>query len=458
MQLKTVKTACLLCSALFLVGCSEPSTAIRVRIDASDEVSSSLSTLYLAALTEDGFLLWEHQWEAPIDFPANLTFTMGEHREIQFVAQALDSQGVLIDEDTFLTRFIDGQVNWIDLTLDECTECSADGDADIDADADGDADEDDTDVDIDEEVDADPDYDFDLETMYVNPGCDEAVDKIGIDAAWTQLEAGIEFLHVTQWTRRWALNLSTNEWVEEMATSDMALDWTVNTEPDTAVNPGQDPTVQANGIDAAFTISNGTTDIYLIVIAETMFWTYSIETGAWIGASGFVPMRGLFHEFLDLQGITGGVCAASGFETTNPGEDSAVIAHGIRTISRYSGDAFRLGDATRMWYGAYNPSTLALNFSCLYQPHAQAFEQSGDPNCTSDPEGVINPGCHSSVRDRGINSSYFTRGDGYFHVTQANRHWAFSSSERVWIEGEYTDDIAAKFREFLPGCDAVVVE
>lgn len=436
--------------ALWVVvtGCGEDATALRVQVEASEQVAASLSSLELRASSTAGEVRWSKQWSAPIDFPTDLTFTKGADSDVIFEALALDQIGNVLAEDAMSASFIDQQVNWVELVLDECTGCS-DGDSDVDSDSDTDSD-----TDSDSDSDSDADSDIDTNIMYVNPGCDPAVNAYGIDAAWTQGSASNELLLVTQGNRRWALNLSTNMWSQLLTTSDLAAHWALTTAPDTELNPGNVPEVQASGITAAWTMNRSPTEQLLVVVAGTRHFTFDYTMGTWLEENG---QYGILHEIFISQGEEPWGCPGGSTPEVNPGNDELIQTEGVRSVSPYgTGGALRIAGASQLWYASLLVSTFTFQFTCYHATQSTGFIQAGNPTCES---SDVNPGCDTAVAERGIDASWWTSADGVFHVTQGTRHWGLQTTGTVeWLADEYHTNMAEAWMATTePDCSSTLL-
>jgi hypothetical protein len=446
--------ALLAAASALAAGCGEAPTALRVKIDASPDIASSIAILELRAANTTGEALWSNRWNAPIEFPADLTFTPGADREVLFEAIALDAVGGELARDSEQASFVDQEVRWVNLVLGECAGC-ADGDADTDTDADSDSDSDtDGDADSDSDADTDSDADFDTTTMYANPGCDPVVQAVGIDAAWTQGSAGSELLMVTQGTRMWVYGLENSTWSDSLATRNLARWWVDTTDPDTVLNPGTDPDVQARGITAAFTMSRSLTDQVLVIVAGTRHFTHDFSAGAWVGGDG---QTGELAEVFATRGTVPPTGCAGGDDQTNPGDDPTIQSEGVRAITNYrTNDGIRVAGATQLWYGASDATGFTFTFTCHYESQNTGFIQAGPPTCTGG-DTTTNPGCDGEVGLRGIDAAWWTS-DGIFHVTQAERHWGFrTEGDLRWLPEEHFANLADHWRTTSePGCDVLV--
>jgi hypothetical protein len=430
-----------------VTGCGDDPTAIRVQIEASDQVAASLTLLELRVSSTAGEQRWSKQWNGPIDFPTDLTFTMGSDRDLIFEAFALDQIGNVLAEDAMSASFVDQEINWVELALDECIGCT-DGDSDSDTDSDSDSDTD-SDTDSDADGDGDTDADIDTNIMYVNPGCDPLVKASGIDAAWTQGPSKTELLYVTSGNRRWALNLSTNEWSSLLAKSDLASHWAANTLPTSELNPGTVEEVQTSGITAAWTMNRLPTEELLVVVAGTRHFTFDFTADTWVGENG---QTGLLHEIFVSQGEEPWGCPGGTTPQVNPGNDETIQTNGVRSVSPYgTGGALRIAGAAQLWYASLLVPTFTFQFTCYFESQSTGFIQAGNPTCDG---SNINPGCDPVVSEQGIDASWWTAGDGIYHVTQGTRHWGLLTSGAVeWLEAEYHTNVADSWvTETTPDC------
>jgi len=435
-------------------GCRDTSaTALRVRISASEDVAGAMRFMELIVASPQGSLLWSNRWEAPLQFPTDLTFTMGINREVRFQAMALGPTGEVLAQDAADAAFVDGDVQWVDLQLGTCGDC-ADGDADVDTDTDTDSDTDtDGDTDGDADSDVEEDADFDTDVMYVNPACDPVVQAVGIDAAWTQVSGSSEILHVTEGTRRWAMDITTRTWIDTLATRNLAATWEVMP-PRSEINPGFDEQVRTEGITAAWTVYAGGQAEYLVVVAGSSHFTLDLDLGTWLDDNG---RQGLLHEVFVARGSLSGSCDG-GDALTNPGNDETIQAMGVQAVSEYStAGGFRIAGAGQLWYGACDAEAFNFQFSCHFTSQARGFIQAGGPICGG--AEPINPGCDPDVAEHGIDAAFWTATDGVFHVTQGTRLWGLRTAERppVWHADEYHADMATYIRgSTTPDCTATV--
>jgi hypothetical protein len=440
--------------ALLASGCVDEATALRVRIEGSPEVAAAMVRLELRVSSQDGQPLYSHQWDDPV-LPANLTFTMGADRAVTFEARAISPVGEILATDTAEAEFADNEVKWVDLALGECASCG-DGDADVDADGDGDADAD-SDADGDGDADADADLDVDTDVLYVNPGCDPVVVARGIDAAWTQSGASGEMLHVTQGTRRWALELARGEWSASWATRSLGETWAEATLPAGEPNPGFDETVLSSGITSAWTFSSTTSPTHLTVTAGTRHFTLVIADGEWISADG---TSGSLPQVLRDLSAPAAVGCPGGDALSNPGDDATIGSEGLRAVSEWApgsgglGGLLRMAGAGQLWYAAYpSPGSFHFEFTCHFESQATDYLQAA-PTCDG---SEVNPGCDPQVVARGIDAAFWTStGGGISHVTQGTRHWGRDVSTG-WRGDQYEENLGLYWQSSTrPGCDATV--
>lgn len=434
-------------------GCAEGPTALRVRIDASPDVAAAMARLELRASSLAGDPLYSNQWDDP-ELPASLTFTEGADAVVVFEARAVSAVGEVIATDSEQAEFADGEVLWVDLMLGECTDCG-DGDADVDTDVDSDSDVDtdvDSDVDTDTDTDVDSDEDVEPGVMYVNPGCDPVVVARGIDAAWTQSSASGELLHVTQGTRRWALELATGTWSGSWATPSIGETWAAATLPAGDPNPGFDADVLARGITSAWTFSSGGNTTHLTVTFGPRHSTLDLATGRWISDDG---RSGDLAEVLRTLGAIAPPGCAGGDTLTNPGDDTTVASEGLRAVSEWgTGGALRMAGAGQLWYAVFPaPGSFHFEFTCHFNSQAAGFLQAG-PSCD---ETGVNPGCDPDVVAGGVDAAFWTStGGGVFHVTRGPRHWGRDVGTG-WLSAQAIENIGLHWQSSTtPDCSATV--
>ena len=435
----------LLTHLLFGMGCQDEVSALRVRIDASDEIKGRMQWLEVRVRAVSGEDLWSNRWAFDFPLPTDVSLQRGKNAKVQIEAMALNGKEEPISRAVAQAQFEDAKVSWVELNLDACPTCQAPPSNPILPPAPAP----DQDAGTGAATDAGPPPDGGAaEVLHVNPGCDPVVQQQGLDAAWTRTTGNGEILYVTQGKRRWALfftapgDLSSANWDRDLTTSDLAALWS-RTPPQDTSNPGLSEAVQENGISAAWIMERDGNEAFLVVHAGIMFFTLDLDQGTWLGGA---EHTGVFHDWLTQHSeITEGCQGADA--ASNPGQNETIQAEGVTAISRYSnGSGFRLIGGHQLWYGAYNPQSFQYSFSCHFENEATGYQQAGPPACNAtDP---VNPGCDETVQNDGVDTAYWTR-DGVFHVTQGIRHWGFrvEGMTQQWMPEQYVIDFPALWRE-----------